>query len=62
MTVCHRGVEQSFCVSSPGVSLQAYLPDVKELLDSEQLAAFNSKPYFEYVLRVNYEHYLQSQI
>uniref|UniRef100_A0A8C5BNS0 Nucleoporin 133 n=1 Tax=Gadus morhua TaxID=8049 RepID=A0A8C5BNS0_GADMO len=45
-----------------GVSLQAYLPDVKELLDSEQLAAFNSKPYFEYVLRVNYEHYLQSQI
>ncbi|CAL8333006.1 unnamed protein product [Lota lota] len=45
-----------------GVSLQAYLPDVKELLDSEHLAGFRSKPYFEYVLRVNYEHYLQLQI
>lgn len=45
-----------------GVPLQTYLPDVKDLLEFEELASLMSKPYFEFVLRANYEHYLQSQI
>lgn len=48
------------CLS--GVSLQTYLPDVKELLDLDELGALKSKPYFEFVLRANYEHYLQAQM
>lgn len=45
-----------------GVPLQTYLPDVKELLDLDELSALKSKPYFEFVLRANYEHYLQAQM
>uniref|UniRef100_A0A8C4HK39 Nuclear pore complex protein Nup133 n=1 Tax=Dicentrarchus labrax TaxID=13489 RepID=A0A8C4HK39_DICLA len=45
-----------------GVPLQTYLPDVKELLDLEELSSLKSKPYFEFVLRANYEHYLQAQM
>ncbi|XP_032372217.1 nuclear pore complex protein Nup133 [Etheostoma spectabile] len=45
-----------------GVSLQTYLPDVKELLELEDLSALKSKPYFEFVLRANYEHYLEAQM
>nr|XP_057931322.1 nuclear pore complex protein Nup133 isoform X2 [Doryrhamphus excisus] len=45
-----------------GVPLQTYLPDVKDLLELEELSSFKSKPYFEFVLRANYEHYLQAQI
>ncbi|KAM4611369.1 nuclear pore complex protein Nup133 [Polymixia lowei] len=45
-----------------GVPLQMYLPDVKDLLELEELASLKSKPYFEFVLRANYEHYLQAQI
>ncbi|XP_033831667.1 nuclear pore complex protein Nup133 [Periophthalmus magnuspinnatus] len=45
-----------------GVPLQTYLPDVKELLDLEELGVLKSKPYFEFVLRANYEHYLQAQM
>ncbi|KAG7465391.1 hypothetical protein JOB18_022590 [Solea senegalensis] len=45
-----------------GVSLQTYLPDVKDLLDSGDLCALKTKPYFEFVLRANYEHYLQAQM
>lgn len=45
-----------------GVSLQTYLPDVKELLDLDELSALKSKPYFEFVLRANYEHYLEAQM
>ncbi|KAK7930639.1 hypothetical protein WMY93_007034 [Mugilogobius chulae] len=45
-----------------GVPLQSYLPDVKDLLDLEELGALKSKPYFEFVLRANYEHYLQAQM
>uniref|UniRef100_A0A8C4NSG6 Nuclear pore complex protein Nup133 n=1 Tax=Dicentrarchus labrax TaxID=13489 RepID=A0A8C4NSG6_DICLA len=44
------------------VPLQTYLPDVKELLDLEELSSLKSKPYFEFVLRANYEHYLQAQM
>ncbi|XP_030272243.1 nuclear pore complex protein Nup133 [Sparus aurata] len=45
-----------------GVSLQTYLPDVKELLDLDELSSLKSKPCFEFVLRANYEHYLQAQM
>nr|XP_040025351.1 nuclear pore complex protein Nup133-like [Gasterosteus aculeatus aculeatus] len=45
-----------------GVSLQTYLPDVKELLELDDLSALKSKPYFEFVLRANYEHYLEVQM
>lgn len=45
-----------------GVSLQTYLTDVKDLLESEELTSLKSKPYFEFVLRANYEHYLEAQI
>ncbi|XP_020495313.1 nuclear pore complex protein Nup133 [Labrus bergylta] len=45
-----------------GVPLQTYLPDVKELLDLDELSGLKSKPYFEFVLRANYEHYLQAQM
>lgn len=46
----------------PGVPLQSYLPDVKELLEQDELSTLKSKPYFEFVLRANYEHYLQAQM
>ncbi|XP_068451700.1 nuclear pore complex protein Nup133 [Clinocottus analis] len=45
-----------------GVPLQTYLPDVKELLELDDLSALKSKPYFEFVLRANYEHYLEVQM
>ncbi|RVE76672.1 hypothetical protein OJAV_G00011250 [Oryzias javanicus] len=45
-----------------GVPLQTYLPDVKELLDLDELSCLKTKPYFEFVLRANYEHYLQAQM
>ncbi|XP_069579818.1 nuclear pore complex protein Nup133 [Brachyistius frenatus] len=45
-----------------GVPLQTYLPDVKELLELDELSTLKSKPYFEFVLRANYEHYLQAQM
>uniref|UniRef100_A0AAY4DP90 Nuclear pore complex protein Nup133 n=1 Tax=Denticeps clupeoides TaxID=299321 RepID=A0AAY4DP90_9TELE len=42
-----------------GVSLPTYLPDVMDLLQSEELQGLKAKPFFEFVLRANYEHYLQ---
>uniref|UniRef100_H2SG96 Nuclear pore complex protein Nup133 n=1 Tax=Takifugu rubripes TaxID=31033 RepID=H2SG96_TAKRU len=45
-----------------GVSLQTYLPEVKDLLNLDELSSLKSKPYFEFVLRANYEHYLQTQM
>ncbi|KAF0036869.1 hypothetical protein F2P81_009743 [Scophthalmus maximus] len=49
-------------LTQEGVPLQTYLPDVRELLDSDDLSSFKTKPYFEFVLRANYEHYLQVQM
>lgn len=54
--------ESVFCVCAPGVSLQSYLPDVKDLLQEDELESLKSKPYFEFLLRANYEHYLKAQI
>ncbi|XP_048844114.1 nuclear pore complex protein Nup133 [Brienomyrus brachyistius] len=45
-----------------GVPLQGYLPDVQDLLQAEELEGLRSKPYFEFLLRANYEHYLQVQM
>uniref|UniRef100_A0A8C9VCI7 Nucleoporin 133 n=1 Tax=Scleropages formosus TaxID=113540 RepID=A0A8C9VCI7_SCLFO len=45
-----------------GVCLESFLPDVKDLLQSEELERLTSKPYFEFLLRANYEHYLQVQM
>uniref|UniRef100_A0A8C6M8W5 Nucleoporin 133 n=1 Tax=Nothobranchius furzeri TaxID=105023 RepID=A0A8C6M8W5_NOTFU len=45
-----------------GVPLQTYLPEVKELLELDELSSLKSKPCFEFVLRANYEHYLQAQM
>uniref|UniRef100_A0A3P8VTS3 Nuclear pore complex protein Nup133 n=1 Tax=Cynoglossus semilaevis TaxID=244447 RepID=A0A3P8VTS3_CYNSE len=45
-----------------GVPLQTYLPDVTDLLDSDDLSSLKTKPYFEFVLRANYEHFLQAQM
>lgn len=44
-----------------GVALQTYLPEVKDLLRLDELSALKSKPCFEFVLRANYEHFLQTQ-
>ncbi len=52
---------QSVFVST-GVSLQSYLPDVKDLLQEDELESLKSKPYFEFLLRANYEHYLKAHI
>ncbi|KAM9792215.1 nuclear pore complex protein Nup133 [Neosynchiropus ocellatus] len=45
-----------------GVPLQTYLPDVKDLLELEELGRLRTKPYFEFMLRANYEHYLQAPV
>lgn len=47
---------------TPGVPLQSYLPDVKDLLQMDELDFLRSKSFFEFLLRANYEHYVQSQI
>ncbi|MBN3309249.1 NU133 protein, partial [Amia calva] len=45
-----------------GVSLETYLPDVKDLLQSEELDRLKTKSYFDFLLRANYEHYMQVQM
>uniref|UniRef100_A0A8C9YUF7 Nucleoporin 133 n=1 Tax=Sander lucioperca TaxID=283035 RepID=A0A8C9YUF7_SANLU len=35
---------------------------LRELLELEDLSGLKSKPYFEFVLRANYEHYLEAQM
>nr|XP_012315270.1 nuclear pore complex protein Nup133 [Aotus nancymaae] len=45
-----------------GVQLSEYLPEVKDLLQADQLGSLKSNPYFEFVLKANYEYYVQGQI
>ncbi|KAM7050152.1 nuclear pore complex protein Nup133 [Molossus nigricans] len=45
-----------------GIQLSEYLPEVKDLLQAEQLEGFKSSPYFEFVLKANYEYYVQGQV
>lgn len=46
-----------FCVV--GVQLSEYLPEVKDLLQADELGNLKSNPYFEFVLKANYELYVQ---
>ncbi|XP_051849581.1 nuclear pore complex protein Nup133 [Antechinus flavipes] len=45
-----------------GVQLSEYLPEVKDLLQAEELGSLKNNPYFEFVLKANYEHYVQGQM
>ncbi|XP_040843995.1 nuclear pore complex protein Nup133 isoform X1 [Ochotona curzoniae] len=44
-----------------GIQLREYLPEVKDLLQADQLGSLKSNPYFEFVLKANYEYYVQGQ-
>ncbi|KAG8123594.1 hypothetical protein E2320_018961 [Naja naja] len=41
-----------------GVQLSEYLPDVKDLMQSDELGHLKYNPYFEFVLKANYELYV----
>ncbi|KAM8813256.1 nuclear pore complex protein Nup133 [Rhynchonycteris naso] len=45
-----------------GIQLSDYLPEVKDLLKAEHLGSLKSNPYFEFVLKANYEYYVQGQV
>ncbi|KAJ8787319.1 hypothetical protein J1605_005724 [Eschrichtius robustus] len=45
-----------------GIQLSEYLPEVKDLLQADQLGSLKSNPYFEFVLKANYEYYVQGQM
>ncbi|XP_073076070.1 nuclear pore complex protein Nup133 isoform X1 [Manis javanica] len=45
-----------------GIQLNEYLPEVKDLLQADQLGSLKSNPYFEFVLKANYEYYVQGQM
>lgn len=47
---------------STGVQLREYLPEVEGLLQADQLGSLKSNPYFEFVLKANYEYYVQGQM
>ncbi|XP_053568255.1 nuclear pore complex protein Nup133 [Bombina bombina] len=42
-----------------GIELKNYLPNVEILLQSDELGSLRSNPYFEFVLKANYEHYIK---
>nr|XP_056709304.1 nuclear pore complex protein Nup133 [Euleptes europaea] len=44
-----------------GVQLSDYLPEVKDLLQADELGKLKSNPYFEFVLKANYELYVYRQ-
>lgn len=44
-----------------GVQLSEYLPEVKDLLQADELGNLKSNPYFEFVLKANYELYVYRQ-
>ncbi|KAH0622484.1 hypothetical protein JD844_024835 [Phrynosoma platyrhinos] len=44
-----------------GVQLSEYLPDVKDLLQADELGHLKSNTYFEFVLKANYELYVYRQ-
>lgn len=45
-----------------GIQLSEYLPEVKDLLQADQLGSLKSNPYFEFVLKANYEYYVLGQM
>lgn len=44
-----------------GVQLSEYLPEVKDFLQADELGYLKSNKYFEFVLKANYELYVQGQ-
>ncbi|NXX93452.1 NU133 protein, partial [Centropus bengalensis] len=44
-----------------GVQLSEYLPEVKDLLQANELGKLRYNAYFEFVLKANYEFYVQGQ-
>lgn len=49
------------CVCVVGVQLSEYLPEVKDLLQANELGNLKYNAYFEFVLKANYELYVQGQ-
>ncbi|XP_069463031.1 nuclear pore complex protein Nup133 isoform X2 [Ambystoma mexicanum] len=45
-----------------GVPLREYLPEVKDLLQAVELGNLRSNPYFEFVIKANYEHHMQEEM
>ncbi|KAM6185565.1 nuclear pore complex protein Nup133 [Rhynchocyon petersi] len=45
-----------------GIQLGEYLPDVKDLLKADELGSLKANPHFEFVLKANYEYYVQGQM
>ncbi|NXG42669.1 NU133 protein, partial [Psilopogon haemacephalus] len=45
-----------------GVQLSEYLPEVKDFLQADELGYLKSNKYFEFVLKANYELYVQGQV
>ncbi|XP_077005521.1 nuclear pore complex protein Nup133 [Tamandua tetradactyla] len=45
-----------------GIQLSEYLPEVKDLLQADHLGSLKSNLYFEFVLKANYEYYVQGQM
>ncbi|KAM5235648.1 nuclear pore complex protein Nup133 [Ctenodactylus gundi] len=45
-----------------GVGLSDYLPEVEELLQANWLGSLKADPYFQFVLKANYEYYVQGQV
>ncbi|XP_004384176.1 nuclear pore complex protein Nup133 isoform X1 [Trichechus manatus latirostris] len=45
-----------------GIQLSEYLPEVKDLLQADHLGNLKANPYFEFVLKANYEYYVQGQM
>ncbi|KAF3823823.1 hypothetical protein GH733_006827 [Mirounga leonina] len=45
-----------------GIQLSEYLPEVRDLLQADQLGSLKSNPYFEFVLKANYEYYVLGQM
>lgn len=50
---------KTFCVV--GVQLSEYLPEVKDFLQANELGSLKYNAYFEFVLKANYELYVQGQ-
>ncbi|XP_029450044.1 nuclear pore complex protein Nup133 [Rhinatrema bivittatum] len=44
-----------------GVQLKEYLPNVKDLLQADELGILKHNSYFEFVLKAIYEHYIEGQ-
>lgn len=55
-------VKKDFLCLFIGIQLSEYLPEVKDLLQADQLGSLKSNPYFEFVLKANYEYYVRGQV